>query len=116
MNHLLEPNSKVSATDVAIELEELSAEHVLDGNPQTGSLALGNHGDAELGLWEHTVGGSCDVEVDEFFVVLAGSATIEFLEPLSPEITVGPGDVVRLAAGTKTNWTVHETLRKIYFI
>ena len=31
------------------------------------------------------------------------------------ELTLGPGDVVRLAAGTETVWTVTETLRKVYF-
>ena len=33
----------------------------------------------------------------------------------SPALTLGPGDVVRLAAGTETVWTVTETLRKVYF-
>jgi uncharacterized cupin superfamily protein len=29
-------------------------------------------------------------------------------------LELGPGDVVRLAAGTGTVWTVAETLRKVY--
>jgi hypothetical protein len=31
-----------------------------------------------------------------------------------PGLRVGPGDVVRLAAGAETVWTVTETLRKVY--
>lgn len=29
-------------------------------------------------------------------------------------MTLGPGDVVRLAEGARTVWTVTETLRKVY--
>jgi uncharacterized cupin superfamily protein len=114
MNRLLPPNSGVSATSLSIELADIPAEQVLLGSPKAGSLPLGNLGEIEIGIWEHTVGKSFDVEIEEFFIVLSGSATIEFVDPKFPTLQVGPGDVVRLAAGTETNWTVHETLRKVY--
>ena len=54
-----------------------------------------------------------DVEADEVFVVLSGAATVEFAGG-SDTLELGPGDVVRLAAGAETVWTVTETLRKVY--
>lgn len=64
------------------------------------------------GLWEHTVGTSTDTEVDEVFVVLTGRARI--LIEGGPELDVGPGDVVQLAAGAQTTWHVSEPLRKFW--
>ena len=60
-----------------------------------------------------TAGVMTDVEADEVFVVLSGSATVEFADGTTP-LNLGPGDVARLAAGTETVWTVTETLRKVY--
>jgi uncharacterized cupin superfamily protein len=51
--------------------------------------------------------------LDEIFVVISGSATVEFADD-SPTLNIGPGDVVRLAEGADTVWTVTETLRKVY--
>ena len=39
-----------------------------------------------------------DVEAEELFVVLSGAATVEFDDD-SPALTLGAGDVVRLAKG-----------------
>ncbi|MFN8168934.1 MAG: cupin domain-containing protein [Candidatus Nanopelagicales bacterium] len=33
-----------------------------------------------------------------------------------PTLEVGPGDVGLYPAGTRTRWTVHETLRKVYVV
>ena len=66
-------------------------------------------------MWEHTPGASTDVEADEVFVVLAGSATVAFEDPALQSIELRPGSVVRLTAGMRTVWTVRETLRKVYF-
>ena len=65
-------------------------------------------------MWEMTPGAMRDVEVDEVFVVLAGDATVEFVDPALPSIELRPGSVVRLEAGMRTVWTVRETLRKVY--
>ena len=54
-----------------------------------------------------------DVEADEVFVVLSGAATVEF-DDGTASLTLGPGDVVHLAEGARTVWTVTETLRKVY--
>ncbi|HET8896428.1 MAG TPA: cupin domain-containing protein, partial [Protaetiibacter sp.] len=68
---------------------------------------------AEVGVWEITPGVASDVEEHEVFVVLSGRATITFDGRLEP-IAVRAGSVVRLEAGMRTTWTVHETLRKVY--
>ena len=59
-----------------------------------------------------TPGAARDVEADEVFVVLSGSATIEFED--GREVLVQPGDVVTLVQGQRTLWTVTEPLRKVY--
>lgn len=95
----------------AVEGEEL-----VSGAPTIGSLDIGTTVDgADVGVWEITPGVVRDVEEHEVFVVLAGSATIEFADG-RPAIDVSAGSVVRLDAGMRTTWTVHETLRKIYVL
>lgn len=66
-----------------------------------------------VGVWQHSVGVSTDVEADEIFVVLTGRATIEI--DGGPTLEIGPGDVGVLTEGSRTTWTIHETLRKVYF-
>ena len=78
----------------------------------TRSLALGATGPGEVGLWEIDPGTARDVEVDEVFVVLSGSATVS-VEGW-PDVAIGAGDVVRLRAGAATTWVVEERLRKVY--
>lgn len=93
--------------------EPVPAGQSVSGEPSTGTRALVDFDGLEVGIWEMTPGVMNDVEVEELFIVLSGSATIEFADA-SPALTVGAGDVVRLAAGAETTWTVTETLRKIY--
>jgi uncharacterized cupin superfamily protein len=50
------------------------------------------------------------------FCVLAGRASVEFLDPPAAPIELVPGALVRLQAGWRTRWTVTETLRKIAVI
>ena len=83
----------------------------LDG---TRSTILGNTGDREIGIWEVDPGVTTDIEVDEVFIVLTGSATISVDGHV--DVNIGPGDVVHLTEGTHTTWKVHERLRKVYLI
>jgi uncharacterized protein len=76
------------------------------------SVVLEATGAGEVGLWEIDRGTATDVESDEVFVVVSGRATIA--TGPGPGVAVGPGDVVRLQAGTVTTWTVSERLRKVY--
>ena len=86
---------------------------VVDGAPEAGSRALATVAGVEVGVWEMTPGTATDVEVDEVFVVLSGSGTVSFDDD-GERVDLAPGSVVRLRAGERTTWVVHETIRKIY--
>lgn len=82
------------------------------GTPTARLRELGDMRGAEVGIWEMTEGAARDVEADEVFVVIAGHAT---LRCDGDEIELRPGAVVRLHEGERTEWIVHEALRKLYF-
>lgn len=110
----MNPGVVTDASSLPLTHEPVPDEQMVAGTPTTGFLELGAIGGAEFGVWEHTPGTSTDVESDEVFVVLSGSATVSFDDPALASIELHPGAVVRLAAGMRTVWTVHETLRKLY--
>lgn len=103
----------VDAAGLVVPLSPVPAGQVQEGAPLAGSVALGEFAGCEVGVWEHTAGVSTDVEADEFFVVLSGAATVEFVDD-ERVAHLGPGTVMRLEAGQRTVWTVTETLRKVY--
>jgi uncharacterized protein len=107
----------VSAAELTLEATELDPVQIVSGSPETAELVLDESADGLItrGVWEMTPGVVTDVELDELFVVISGRATIE-VESVdgSSRMEVGPGSVVVLGEGTKTRWTVHETLRKVY--
>jgi uncharacterized protein len=111
----MEPNSVARAGTLALTRTPVPDEQSVSGSPETAAATLIEFTGVEVGVWEMTPGVMTDVEADEVFVVLSGSATVEFGDG-SPTIDIGPGDVVRLAAGTETVWTVTETVRKIYLV
>jgi uncharacterized cupin superfamily protein len=89
-----------------------SLELTPDPGGTTRSAVLAEFDGVEVGVWEIDPGTDEDVEVDEVVVVLSGRATIDVAG--QPTVHVGPGDIVRLHAGTATTWTVTERLRKVY--
>lgn len=108
----------VLAASIELEYSPVDAAQVVAGAPVVGVAELGALGEREYGVWEHSVGASSDVEVDEVFVVLFGVATVEFDDGTEFDngtvIELGPGSVGRLREGQHTVWTVTETLRKVY--
>ena len=110
---VMRPNTVVHAAAHFLEHDAVAPDQVVDGEPRTGAATLGRFGGLEVGVWEMTPGVMSDVEADEVFVVLSGAATVEFDDGTTP-LQLSPGDVVRLAEGARTVWTVTETLRKIY--
>ncbi|WP_427870695.1 cupin domain-containing protein [Leucobacter luti] len=106
-------NGMITGTNVEVELEAVTEDDVVTGAPSHGTLELGSIAGAEVGIWELRGGTVTDTEIDEIFVVLSGSALIEFVEE-DRTIEVGPGDVVRLVAGSRTRWTVEDHIRKVY--
>lgn len=110
----MNPAIVTDAASLELDLEPLPADQVVQGSPATGFAELGGFGGTELGVWEHTPGASTDVEADEVFVVLSGSATVAFDDPALEPIELRAGSIARLTAGMRTVWTVRETLRKVY--
>ncbi|KJL40694.1 MULTISPECIES: cupin domain-containing protein [Microbacterium] len=110
----MNPAVVTDAASLELDLAPLPADQVVQGSPATGFAELGGFGGTELGVWEHTPGASTDVEADEVFVVLSGSATVAFDDPTLEPIELRPGSIARLTAGMRTVWTVRETLRKVY--
>ena len=103
---------RVLDVEAAVPTTPLDPATVVDGTPAAGSRALAAVAGVEVGVWEMSPGTATDVEVDEVFVVLSGSATVSFADGES--VDLGPGSVVRLRSGEHTTWVVRETLRKIY--
>lgn len=87
--------------------------HATPTDELTALAELGRFAGLEVGVWEMAPGTATDVEADEVFVVIAGRAVVDFPE-IGRRLDLGVGDVVRLTAGDRTVWTVHETLRKVY--
>jgi uncharacterized protein len=102
-----------SALDLVIPLEPIDASQVGSGAPSAGFVPVDTRDGLELGVWEITPGVSVDVESDEWFVVVSGRATVAF-DDGRPSMELAAASVVRLDAGDRTTWTVHETLRKVY--
>ncbi|MEO8262904.1 MAG: cupin domain-containing protein [Pseudolysinimonas sp.] len=101
------------ALTVALAHGPIAADQVVAGSPIVGTVVLDDSDGVEIGVWEMTPGTATDTEIDEVFVVIAGRATVEF-ENGQDVVELAPGSVVRLEAGMRTTWTVHETLRKVY--
>ncbi len=103
----------VAALAIELEHEPVAAEQVVSGAPTTALAELGMIGDQAWGVWEMSPGGMSDTEVDELFVVVAGRASVLFVDR-GTTVDLAPGTVGRLDAGDRTVWTVTETLRKVW--
>lgn len=101
-----------SAHDLACDEQVPPGTEVVSGTPTAAVAALGEVGDVEVGVWEMSPGAARDVEADELFVVVSGHATVTFDDGEVVELRAG--SVVRLAAGDRSTWVVHDTLRKVY--
>ena len=97
----MNPGIVTDAARLAIDLAPVPAEQVVEGAPATGFVELTQ----AIGVWEHTPGTSTDVEADEVFVVLSGSATVTFDGPALPPMELRAGSVARLTAGMRTVWS-----------
>lgn len=111
----LPPGTTLDALSLAVSPAPVPDAQVVDGTPETATVELGTVGGAQVGVWELSVGAVRDVEADEVFVVLAGRAEV-LVEGVEAPLVLAPGVVGRLRAGSRTVWTVTETLRKVYVL
>ncbi|MFC9233298.1 cupin domain-containing protein [Streptomyces decoyicus] len=102
--------------DADLEPEPLDPAQIVSGEPVVTGKVLWESSDGQQirGIWQITPGVVTDTEANELFVVVSGRATIEVEGGSVME--VGPGDACVLREGDRTQWTVHETLRKAYHI
>ncbi|MFJ5156580.1 cupin domain-containing protein [Streptomyces sp. NPDC088353] len=102
--------------DADLVPEPLEPEQIVSGTPEVTGKVVWESADGRQirGIWQITPGVVTDVEADELFVVISGSATIEVEGGAT--LHVSPGDMAVLREGDRTTWTVHETLRKAYAI
>jgi uncharacterized protein len=102
----------LDVTTAPLDHEDLPADEVIQGSPTAAVHTLDALPGCEVGLWEMTGGTARDTEVDEVFVVVAGRGTVTFED--GERLDLAPGTAVRLRAGERTEWTVTETLRKVW--
>ena len=101
-----------NAHTAPLEWSDLSDEQCPDGPIRTGVWQDEDAAFAQVGVWEHPVGTSTDVEQDEVFVVLSGSGRVILAD--GSELILAPGTVGVLEAGTATTWIIDEPLRKVW--
>lgn len=100
------------AAAVEVAHEPLPDEQVVQGRVTTGVTELSGTRNLEVGVWEHSVGVSTDVEQDEVFVVISGRGRV--LVEGGEVLQLAPGVVGRLLSGQRTRWEVQEPLRKVW--
>jgi uncharacterized cupin superfamily protein len=105
---------QVDVAAAALEAYDLEPGDVLAGDPRTAEIGFATVGGAEIGIWEITPGTVKDVEKDEVFVVLSGEGSVSIEG--GEVVELGPGSLVRLAAGERTVWEIRSTLRKVYVV
>lgn len=105
-------NEVFDAVAADLEFAALPDNQCPEGPISTGAVDLGSAGFADIGVWEHPVGTSTDVEQDEVFVVLSGLGRVHL--PDGTVLHLRPGIVGVLEAGTATTWEIDEPLRKVW--
>jgi uncharacterized cupin superfamily protein len=108
--------SPVDLSAIALLHEKVQPGKVASDAPTTATHTLGSFSDLTFGVWEMSAGGMHDVEAEELFIVIAGRATVEIHgdDREAGIVALSPGTLMRLSAGMRTTWTVHERLRKVY--
>lgn len=108
------PNAvHTDALALELALEPVPEAQLVAGFPSTGVAVLSTFDGREYGVWEMSEGAMSDTEADEVFVVLAGEASVLFVDT-GVEWQLAAGSVGRLTAGQRTVWTVTRRLRKVY--
>lgn len=105
-------SSTTDSSVITIVHQPLDPELALTPAVSTGSTPLPGTESLAVGIWEHSVGSSTDVEQDEVFVVLSGRGRIHLESGEILELM--PGTVGSLAAGERTRWEVDEVIRKVW--
>ena len=101
----MQPNTVFRAAKADLTHQPVPAAQAIRDAPSTAASTLGEFGGLEIGVWEMSPGVMTDIEADEVFVVLSGSATVEFAD--------GTATLARFVTDA-TELSVRWTLRKVY--
>jgi NADP-dependent 3-hydroxy acid dehydrogenase YdfG/uncharacterized cupin superfamily protein len=103
----------VDSSSLKVDLSPVRQECRVPGAqvPDSGALQLPCNF-LDCGVWEHTAGESCDIEVDEVFVVVEGRATVTKSD--GSQLHLKPGSIGVLKAGDATKWTIESPLKKVW--
>ena len=112
---MIRPTTAPTSVDIeeaVLESWPLEDSQIQAGNPEASGVLLWRSDDEKtaVGVWQCTPGAFDWTHVDETFVIVRGRATIE--AEGGQRIELAPGVVAFFPNGTKTRWTVHETIRK----
>lgn len=102
--------------EAALEPWPIPADQILAGEPQASGAILWKSDDGTLanGIWECTPGTFSWLHQNETLCLVSGCVTVT---PDGGEaFEIVPGDVVFFPEGTRTQWTVTETLRKAFHL
>ena len=106
--------SVFDAAAVEVPMKALPTDKCQDGGVSAGSSVLARTDAYEVGVWVHEAGRSTDVETDEVFVVISGRGRVILDD--GTVLTLAPGSVGVLYAGTRTTWEIDEPLRKVWIV
>lgn len=98
---------------MALQLSERIPGEILAGapSPRSGLMWRSDDGLLESGVFEADPGVfTFTFGWEEFFVVVAGRATVEF--GTGQVMELAPGVAGAFCPGDETTWTIHETFRK----
>lgn len=112
-----ETNRVIHAPSLELTHEQVPEDQSISGDPSTAATRLGEIFGAEFGIWEMSAGTMTDVEAEELFVVLSGTATVLIHEAngfAASELRLKPGSICQLSEGMHTTWVLDAPLRKMY--
>ena len=102
---------------LALNESTINPEWLISGSPSCGSLTFGKSHDgiSSSGVWECRGPAKFEYHYgqDEFIFVLNGTADIQYV---GKTFTLTSGESTHFAAGTKAVWTVHEHIRKAWWL
>jgi uncharacterized protein len=124
LSYLRVPGGAKKATDVLHDVQNIHEVKdwgliptMLEGESHTSGVLLSREEDRrnESGIWICTPGKwRCEVTSDEYCHFLSGSST--YLHDSGEVIEIKPDTLALFPKGWKGICTVHETIRKVYFI
>jgi uncharacterized protein len=79
-----------------------------------GLFSLPDIGGAQVGLWEVEPAEWSSVGNEELFVVVSGAGRLTY--STGEVVELGPGAIVKLNKGERSEWCITERLRKVYMI